>query len=470
MKRACAAACAAPECARRLQGHLMAALVSPCRGTLTNLICLCGRAQQDWTADYRLYSRDRVKPAGLFSTVLHELEVNLPALTPLVAAIDDTLVRKTGVKIDGVGWKRDPLGPAFQTNLVRGQRYVQLSAAWPGCDGHARMIPVDFTHAPTPPKPGKKATTDEVQQYTEKKKQQRLNVVALARIQQLRQALPDTRKLVVAGDGSYTNAVVLKGLPAKTVYIGRIRRDAVLNALPGPPAATGRPPVYGAPVQTPEDLRTDDTVAWQSIEAYAAGRKHTFKIKTLGPVLWRKAGATLPLQVMVIAPVGYRLRAGSKLLYRQPAFLVCTEPDMPVGDQLQYYLWRWGIEGNFRDEKTLIGTGQAQLRTAASNRNQPASTVAAYALLLVAALLFGDPAGQPPDPPPHLRPPKWRTHSAGASPATRSTGDLLRCLRSECWADQIAPAGFSDFASAVPTFTNPSKAPPFLAEALFRAA
>ena len=122
MKRVCAAACAAPKCARRLQGHLMAALVSSCRGTLTNLICLCGRAQQDWTADYRLYSRDRVKPAGLFSTVRHEIETNLSALTPLVAAIDDTLVRKTGVKIDGIGWQRDPLGPALQTNQVRGQR------------------------------------------------------------------------------------------------------------------------------------------------------------------------------------------------------------------------------------------------------------------------------------------------------------------------------------------------------------
>ena len=137
---------------------------------------------------------------------------------------------------------------------------------------------------------------------------------------------------MVAGDGGYTNAGLLKGLPAKTDYIGRIRRDAVLNALPGPPTATGRPPVYGAQVQTPEELRTDDTVAWQSVEAYAAGKMHTFKIKTLGPVLWCKAGATRPLQVMVIAPVGYRLRAGSKLLYRQPAFLVCTDPDMSVGE------------------------------------------------------------------------------------------------------------------------------------------
>jgi hypothetical protein len=431
---------------------------------------MCGRAQQDWTADYRLYSRDRVKPEVLFSHVLSELEVNLPALTPLVAAIDDTLVRKTGVKIDGVGWKRDPLGPAFQTNLVRGQRYVQLSAAWPGADGQGRMIPVDFTHAPTPPKPGKNATADQVHHYKEQQKQQRLNVVALARIQQLRQALPEARKLVVAGDGGYTNAVLLKGLPDKTVYIGRIRRDAAFNALPGPPATTGRPSVYGAPVQTPDGLRTDNTVPWQSVEAHASGKKHTLKIKTLGPVLWRKAGATLPLQVMVIAPVGYRLRAGSRLLYRQPAFLACTDPDMPVGEQLQYYLWRWGIEGNFRDEKNLIGTGQAQLRTAASNRNQPAATVAAYALLLIAALLFGHPAGQSPDPPPHLRPPKWRTHSAGASPATRSTGDLLRTLRSDCWADQIASAGFSDFASTAPTFTNPWKDTPFLAEALFRTA
>ncbi len=132
---------------------------------------MCGRAQQDWKADYRLYSRDRVKPEVLFSHVLSELEVNLPALTPLVAAIDDTLIRKTGVKIDGVGWKRDPLGPAFQTNLVRGQRYVQLSAAWPGADGQARMIPIDFTHAPTPPKPGKNATEDQVHRYKEQQKQ-----------------------------------------------------------------------------------------------------------------------------------------------------------------------------------------------------------------------------------------------------------------------------------------------------------
>src|SRR5919108_1133225 len=176
------AATSSPACARRLYEHMLAALVSPCRGTITNLICLCGRSHLDWTADYRLYSHERVEPALLFGHIVTEIHRHLPADAPVVTAIDDTLARKSGPKIDGVGWKRDPLGPAFQTNLVRGQRFVQLSAAWAGPDGQARMIPVDFTHAPTPTKPGKRASAAAQKQYKEQKRQQRLNAVALARI------------------------------------------------------------------------------------------------------------------------------------------------------------------------------------------------------------------------------------------------------------------------------------------------
>jgi len=463
---ATAKACTASECARRLHEHMLATLVSPCRGSITNLICLCGRALQDWTADYRLYARDRVDPTLLFQHVVTEIHAHLPPNAALVTAIDDTLVRKTGTKIYGVDWKRDPLGPAFQTNLVRGQRYLQLSAAWPGSDGQARMIPVDFTHAPTPPKPSKKAPAAQHQQYKEEKKQHRLNVVALARIEHLRKILPDSRRLVITGDGSYTNGEVIKHRPQNTVYIGRIRKDAVLHALPGPPPATGRPPAYGIQVQTPEALRTDDSVPWQTLEAFAAGKRHAFKVKTLGPVLWRKSGADCPLRVVVIAPVGYRLRNGSRLLYRQPAFLICTDPDMSLAEVLQDYLWRWGIEVNFRDEKTLIGTGEAQVRGPAANRNQPAVTVAAYAFLWLAALQLLDSG----DPPQALQPPKWRQPKPGATPPSQSTGDLLRLLRCELWAPQLSPQSFSHFTSPPPPETNAQKPVPSLPHAVLAAA
>ena len=466
LTEASAAACATPGCARRLYEHLLATLVSPCRATLSNLICLCGRAQQDWSADYRLYAKDRMDPALLFRHVLLEVHSHLSPEQPLVAAIDDTLLRKSGPKIHGVGWKRDPTGPHFQTNLVRGQRYVQLTAAWPVADGQASMIPVDFTHAPTPPKPPKKAPDVQHQQYKEQCKQQRLNVVACARLAHLRQTLPAGRKLVVVGDGSYTNAAVLKGLPENTVYLGRIRRDAVLHAPPGPPPTTGRPPSYGAEVPTPEALLKDDTVAWQTVDAFAAGKRHTFRVKTLGPVWWRKSGAQCPLRVVVIAPIGYRLRQGSRLLYRQPAFLICTDPEMSLAELLQDYLWRWGIEVNFRDEKTLLGTGEAQVRTPAANRNQPAATVAAYACLWLAALQLLE-RGEAPQ---HLRPPKWRRPKPGATSLPFATADLVRSLRCELWAGQLSPQSFAHFTSSSPADTTHQQPHPSLSHALFAAA
>jgi hypothetical protein len=40
---------------------------------------------------------------------------------------------------------------------------------------------------------------------------------------------------------------------------------------------------------------------------------------------------------------------------------------------------------NFREEKAIIGTGEAQVRTPSSNQHLPAVTVAAYAILFDAA-------------------------------------------------------------------------------------
>ena len=98
---------------------------------------------------------------------------------------------------------------------------------------------------------------------------------------------------------------------------------------------------------------------------------------------WRKAGADLPVRIVVVAPTGYRLCKGGKLLYRQPAYLLCTDLDMPIQELLQYYLWRWDIEVNHRDEKQIIGVGQAQVWSPRSVDRQPMLAVASYAYCLV---------------------------------------------------------------------------------------
>ena len=436
---------------------MLSVLLCPERSTLTNLICTSGSQQQDWSAHYRLYSRDRVAESALFEPVRAAVLQALPADHPLVVAMDDTVVRKRGTRIAGVGWRRDPLGPAFQTNLVRGQRHLQFSAAWPLPQGAARMVPIGWFHAPSAPKP---ATTDDPQQQQQQRevlKQMSLNTRALEQMRQLRESCPAARPIIYCGDGSYTNATVLRGQPAGSTYLGRMRKDAVLHHPPlaKPAGANGRRPVYGLLAPTPDELRADESIPWSEVTAYAAGKQHSFRIKTLGPVLWRKAGAQLPVRIMVIAPLGYRLRKGSRMLYRQPAYLLCTQPELPLEQLLQYYLWRWGIEVNFRDEKTLIGTGEAQVRSAASNQHLPAMTVAAYAMLWVAALRMHERHGKDQNPKEMtgLQPPRWRARREAADQPLPSTGDLLRLLRYETWAGALRPGSLYHFVTA----STPSK-------------
>jgi hypothetical protein len=55
--------------------------------------------------------------------VLDALDAQTPPgeLAPLVLAIDDTILRKSGKKVPFSQWCRDPQSPPFQVNLVRDQ-------------------------------------------------------------------------------------------------------------------------------------------------------------------------------------------------------------------------------------------------------------------------------------------------------------------------------------------------------------
>ena len=443
-------------------------LLCPEVSTVTNLICLSGSQHSDWSAEYRLYSKDRVDENILFDAALNEVLAALPETAPLVVALDDTLVRKCGTHINGVAWRRDPLGPAFQTNLVRGQRFLQMSAAWPLQEGAARMVPILFQHAPTAPKLPRDADLKQQELHKETLRQMNLNTYALEQMKRLRGTVPVEREIVYCGDGSYTNATIIKGLPTGCTYIGRTRKDAKLHALPEidpTKKLNGRPLCYGSVLSTPEELRMDGSVAWKKVTAYAAGKTHEFRIKTHDKVLWRKTGTRQALKVVVIAPLGYRLRKGGKLLYRQPAFLICTDLELPLEQLLQHYLWRWGIEVNFRDEKTLLGAGEAHVRTASSNRHLPAVIVASYALLWVAALRMHQRESLPPG----MIPPKWRRKSQEGK-ILPSTGDLLRTLRYESWRRVIRPAAFHHFTASSNPDTKSKKPSVDLPSALFAVA
>jgi hypothetical protein len=436
------------------------------RHTVTGLLTTAGSQFQDWSASYRLFSQARLPLPDIFAVVRRAVSAQLPEGAPFRAFLDDSLVRRSGIRTPGVAWRRDPLGPRFQANFVRAQRFLQVSAAMPGSDGGHRLAPIAFLHAPSATKPKRKAPDEQWTQYRRDARSSRLCLRGAEQMILLRQSLDQDpggrqRTLLLSFDGGYTNSTVLKKIPPHTVCIGRIRKDAKLCSTPDPALCkpTGRTLRYGAPIPTPEQLRTNDAEPWETMPIQHAGIHHTLRYKRCRNVMWRTAGAHQILQLIVIAPLAYRLRKGSHLIYREPAYLICTDSQMEPREVIETYLQRWDIEVNFRDEKTLLGVGQAQVRHPESVQSAPAFAVAAYAMLLVASQRAFGPRGADQ----LLPPPKWANRS---NPPRTSTQQLIHQLRAEVWARGLGINTFSDFASYLPLHSKPQKSLFPLASAL----
>lgn len=407
----------------------------------------------DWTAAYRLFEQQRFDSSALFAPARDEVMRRINSSEPLVAMMDDTLLKKRGRKVSGTAWRRDPLGPPFCNNFVWAQRFVQVSAALPedGAIGRACGIPIDLLHAPSAKKPKKTDPAEQQAEYLKEQKRLRVSAVGANCLAQLRRNMDNNtscrqRKLIMSVDGGYTNKTVFRDLPRDTTVIGRIRKDARLYALPEKlqGVGRGRRRFYGSPLQTPEQIRQDDSIPWIPIRAYGARAFHEFHVKTIDSVRWKGTGQH-NVRIVVIRPLRYRPSKKHRLLYRDPAYLLCTDPELPLDRLLQAYLWRWEIELNFRDEKTVLGMGEAQVRTENAVQAVPTLIAASYAFLLLAA--------RSSDTKPQLLPaPKWRAETPAQRP---STVQMIGALRSQLWARSLH-TNLPHFASATPTLTKPS--------------
>lgn len=415
----------------RARTMAMSSLVGLGRRTVSGMLCASSQQFSDWSAAYRLFERQRFDTEALFAPVRREVANRLNPEEPLVVMMDDTLIRKRGKKIHGTSWRRDPLGPPFCTNFVWGQRFLQMSAALPdgGEPGRAKGVPLDFTHAPSPRKPNKRASAQLWAEYRSQQQSMKVSSVGATRLAVLRNRLDEDgkgqgRKLIASVDGGFTNRTVFRNIPHDTTLIGRIRKDARIFLPPQEQLKPrrGRRSWYGETMPTPEQIRQDGSIPWITVSAFAAGKTHSFEIKTVSPVRWLGTGER-DVRLVVVRPLAYRPRKESRLLYRDPVYLLCTDPQLPLDRLLQSYLWRWEVELNFRDEKTVLGVGEAQVRTPAAVEAVPALIVAAYAFLLLAGT--EDIKGVS-----VLPQPMWRTDN----PNERvSTARLIGMFRSQLW-------------------------------------
>ena len=246
--------------------------------TITSALEWLDQRQQDWSADYRLFSQAHWDSQQAFAPVFTQALHHSSCGTQRVYfGQDDTLLRKASRKIPGTHYARDPLSPPFQVNLVLGQRFVQTSLLLqPGGAEHPwRALPVSFTHAPTPKIP-KRASPEEQAALKEVRKKHRLSLVALEQLQFCRRYLDSQpggrqRWIIDAVDGGYSNRTFFAGLPERTQAVARVRKDAKFRAYLPPDQRQGARK-YGPDLPTPLEYLPEANLPWQSLQVFVAGK------------------------------------------------------------------------------------------------------------------------------------------------------------------------------------------------------
>lgn len=394
--------------------------------TLTNVWMAFRPSNQKPSSIYKFFSRMKWQVQDLFNPILKEA---IPYFTGdhIVMGVDDSIFKKTGKRIPKTGYHRDPMSLPFWVNLIRGLRFLQYSLLIPQYlvnGAPCCSIPIRFIDAPPVRKPKKNAPQEEWDRYIQRKTEFNLSTIFVLEAQRIRRVLDKmgaaAKQLILVCDGSFCNRACLNAKWDRTSVVARGRKDAKLCFK----STSGRRK-YDSNKFTPESVRQDENLAYNERQFYYGGEFRLIRYKELSNVLWQSVTKLMSLRLIILAPLPY-VRGGKKN-YRDPAYLFTNDLNTPVEILLQSYLDRVQIEYNFRDEKSVIGVAEAQVRNDRSVTKEPAFTVAVYSLLQLASLKTTVSSTQY-----NIAIPEWQ--NARKRPSCRV---LVRTLTKQLWDNPI---------------------------------
>ncbi|WP_419807495.1 transposase [Sphingomonas sp.] len=316
---------------------------------------------------------------------------------PAMLAVDDTLARKRGKHVFGVGMHHDPLISSRGTTVTSwGHCWVVLGVVVrpPCCGGRWFCLPVLFRlYVP------KGVATAKRLAYRTKPE---LAVEMLAAACGGRFA---GRRFHAVGDTAYGGKGVLTRLPANCDLTSRLAMDARLHAAPPARVAgrPGRPRVRGDRLPTPTAMLAG-RCRRLTLDVY--GRRDRSRVAEAVGRAYAAPGR--PLKVVAVEP----LTGG-----RKPQAFYSTRVADTAGQVLTRYAARWSIEVANHDAKGQLGFEQPQGWTRPS-----VARTAPVAMLLYSLVVLWFAAGGHR----HYAPPARPWYAGKAQP---SFADMLATLR-----------------------------------------
>lgn len=229
---------------------------------------------------------------------------------------------------------------------------------------------------------------------------------------------PNVRFRVLA-DHLYTGEAVLDGVHSQVSnvhFIMRGRPDAALFTLPPPrkQGQRGRPRVKGEQLPCPEAWAKSHPEAFRRETISMYGKSVEVELASYLGMPYRSLPGRLVRYVIVRDPRG---------IYR-PAYLFCTDPDVPDTEVVEEYARRWPLEVAFEASKQKLGIEHPRTQLPTAVRRSAPFGMLLYSLTIIWYLRDGCRlagfATLPPD--------AWYLKTARPSFA-----DMLACLRRASW-------------------------------------
>jgi hypothetical protein len=277
--------------------------------------------------------------------------------------IDDTLARKRGLKVFGVGMHHDPLLSTRKTAITNwGHCWVTLGVICklPFCGDRWLCLPLLFRLYV----PKKAAETKRLPYHTKPELAVQMLELICRRFQ--------TRQFHAIGDSAYGGKSVLLKLPINCDLTSRLKMDARLYDAPparrsGPKG--GRPRKRGQRLPTPKAMLSG-RCRRLTLDIY--GRKDKSRVAECVARVY--AAPDRPLRVVAVEP----LSGG-----RKPQAFYSTCPEDTAEAVLGGYASRWSVEVTYHEAKGQLGFEQPQGWTKWAVRRTAPMAMLLYSLIVL---------------------------------------------------------------------------------------
>lgn len=365
--------------------------------------------ERHFTNYHRILNRDTWSCLAAGQILLGLIVAVIPRHWPIALAVDDTIERRSGRRIQARGCYRDPIRSS-RKHVVKcfGLKWVSMMILVPvPWSQRVQALPV-LTALNWPEGSGRRASHKTSIDWTRQM------------VLQVRRWLPE-RELILVTDGGFAAVELARACQRHQVaMICRLRLAAALYHPPGPavPGKRGPKPKKGPRQRRLTEWARRRDTPWESVEVPWYGGQPRSMLVFSRTTLWHRRG---------LDPVAIRY-----VLARDPegtqsdAAYFCTDERFEPAAILKYVVQRWSLEVTFEEARAHLGLEtQRQWSDLAIGRTTPV-LLGLFSVVTLAA---------------------WRCHEAGLLSAEQTAwyakpeptfSDCLRLVRGRLWHARIS--------------------------------